>query len=59
MTLGWGWGREGSGRGGIQVMGNRIVDFTSLIEAGDGRPLATIEHSSVFQLARERAAEGD
>jgi len=38
--------------------GNRIVDFTSLIEAGDGRPLATLEHRSVFQLARERAAEG-
>ena len=37
--------------------GNQIVDFTSVIEAGDGRPVATIEHSSVYRLARERAAE--
>jgi hypothetical protein len=38
--------------------GNQIVDFTALVAASDGRPIATIEHSSVYRLARERAAEG-
>ena len=34
--------------------GNKIVEFTSLVAAGDGRPVATIEHASVYELARER-----
>jgi hypothetical protein len=34
--------------------GNRIVDFNAAVTAADGRPVATIEHSSVYQLARER-----
>ena len=38
--------------------GNQIVDFTALVAANDGRPVATIEHSSVYRLARERVAEG-
>ena len=38
--------------------GNQIVDFNALVAAGDGRPIATIEHSSVYKLARERVAEG-
>jgi hypothetical protein len=37
--------------------GNQIVDFTALVAAGDGRPVATIEHSSVYQLAREAGAQ--
>lgn len=39
--------------------GNKIVEFNALVAAGDGRPVATIEHSSVYQLARERVAEGE
>ena len=39
--------------------GNQIVDFTALVAAADGRPVATIEHSSVYRLARERAAESE
>ena len=38
--------------------GNQIVDFTALVAAADGRPVATIEHSSVYRLARERTAVG-
>ena len=38
--------------------GNQIVDFTALVAAADGRPVATIEHSSVYRLSRECAAEG-
>ncbi len=34
--------------------GNQIVHFTALIAAADGRPVATIEHSSVYRLARQR-----
>lgn len=39
--------------------GNQIVEFTSLVAAGDGRPVATIEHKSVYRLARERAKQGE
>jgi len=37
--------------------GNQIVDFTALVAAADGRPIATIAHSSVYRLARQHAAE--
>lgn len=39
--------------------GNKIVEFTSLVAAGGGRPVATIEHASVYQLARERMDGGE
>lgn len=32
--------------------GNRIVCFVVAIETEDGRPVATVEHESVYQLAR-------
>jgi hypothetical protein len=38
--------------------GNQIVDFTAHVAAADGRPVATIEHSNVDRLARERADKG-
>lgn len=34
--------------------GNQIVRFTVTIETGDGRPLATIDHHSVYSLARAK-----
>lgn len=37
--------------------GNQIVDFTAFVTAADGRPVATIAHSSVYRLARQRVAE--
>ena len=39
--------------------GNKIVEFNCLVAAADGRPVATIEHSSIYQLARERVSEKD
>ena len=39
--------------------GNQIVEFNALVAAGDGRPVATIEHTSVYQLARERTDRSD
>lgn len=39
--------------------GNKIVEFNALVAAGDGRPVATIEHSSVYELARERTDRAD
>jgi hypothetical protein len=32
--------------------GNRSVHFDVAVATADGRPLATIRHQSVFQLAR-------
>lgn len=34
--------------------GNRIVHFDVAVTTADGRPLATIRHESVFELARSR-----
>ena len=39
--------------------GNKIVEFNALVATGDGRPVATIEHLSVYQLARERTDRSD
>ena len=36
--------------------GNQIVAFVVAIETDDGRPVATVEHQSVYQLARAQAA---
>lgn len=37
--------------------GNKIVEFNCMVAAADGRPVATIEHSSIYQLARERVSD--
>ena len=37
--------------------GNKIVEFTSLVTAADGRPIVTIDHASVYELARQRSSE--
>jgi hypothetical protein len=36
--------------------GNQIVAFVVAIETDDGRPVATVEHQSIYQLARAQAA---
>ncbi|MGD9891708.1 MAG: hypothetical protein AB7R89_00180 [Dehalococcoidia bacterium] len=36
--------------------GNQIVSFVVAIETDGGRPVATVEHQSVYQLARARGA---
>lgn len=36
--------------------GNQIVSFVVAIETDDGRPVATVEHQSVYMLARARKA---
>ena len=35
--------------------GNRIVAFTVAIETAGGRPVATVEHKSIYALARAKA----
>jgi hypothetical protein len=56
MTLGWGWGREGSGRGGIQVMGNRIVDFM-LARCCDRGAIYTLGPAPSSQISRNYIAQ--
>lgn len=38
--------------------GNRLVTFVVALETGDGRSLATVEHTSVYELARAKEAVG-
>jgi hypothetical protein len=44
--------KRGEITGFEESRGNRIVRFVAAIETADGRPLTTVEHASVYALAR-------
>lgn len=46
--------KRGAITGFEERKGNRIVAFTVAVTTADGRPVVTIEHQSVFELARAR-----
>lgn len=50
--------KRGEITGFSEQRGNRLVTFLVALETAEGRPVATVEHTSVYALARAQEAAG-